>query len=51
MTVVELLGRMPSAEIAEWQAYVRLEAEDAQRREMEARAHAGVAGRGPRKRR
>jgi hypothetical protein len=49
MTVAELNARMSSAELSEWQAYLRVEREDGDERrqqaELEARAGAGVEAR------
>ena len=45
MTAGELLAKTTAAEIGEWMAYFRLEAEDAQQRELAAKARAGVRGR------
>ena len=46
MTVAELNRRMSSAELTEWQAYLRIEREEAEeqrmRSELEARASAGL---------
>jgi hypothetical protein len=43
MTVAELLGRISGVELAEWDAYFRLEAEDRARSDLDARATARLA--------
>lgn len=49
MTHAELLARVSSAELTEWQAYLRLEREESAARRQEAdltaRAEAGLANR------
>lgn len=45
MTVADLLGRMSARELAAWQAFVRLEAEEARRAELAAKAETGVRAR------
>ena len=44
MTVAEMLGRMSSRELAEWQAYFTVENEDALKREMEIEADRKLRG-------
>jgi Tfp pilus assembly protein PilX len=44
MTVAELLHRISSRELAEWQAYARLEAAEAAQRERERSLKANTAG-------
>ncbi len=41
MTVGELLARASSKELAEWQCYFRLEAEERRKAELRARAGSG----------
>ena len=45
MTVGELGRRMSSAELAEWQAFDTVVAEERREAELEARAKQGLAGR------
>jgi len=42
MTVRQLLANLDARELAEWEAYFRLEQENAKRRDLAARAQAGV---------
>lgn len=55
MTHAELLARVSSAELSEWQAYLRLEKEETKDRQQDAdliaRAEAGLAHRKRRMRR
>jgi hypothetical protein len=47
MTVGELLARVSSRELAEWQAYLRIEDEERKQAQLGARAKAGLkAGKG-----
>lgn len=42
MTVRQLLAALDARELVEWEIYFRLEQENARRRELDARAQAGV---------
>ena len=45
MTVTDLLSRATSRELTEWKAYFFIESENTKRRELAAKAKAGVANR------
>jgi hypothetical protein len=45
MTVAELLGRMSAREFVAWQAFMRVEAEEARRAELAAKAETGLKAR------
>lgn len=51
MPVGELLARISSRELTEWQAFFALESEEAERDRLAAKAEAGVAARAHRPRR
>ncbi len=42
MTVGELLSRVTSAELTEWQAFFKLESEDTERQRMQSQSVAGA---------